>query len=89
MTTTDTVDHGARIIAQSWMNEIQKRYAEGDYPGTLYVSLGDWNRVATSTGLPPVEAKRLPQIAQFMDNPVMIVPELPDGLAYLGKRIMP
>jgi hypothetical protein len=51
--------------------------------------LGDWNAVAQHMNLEPVEARRLPRVARFMDNPVMVVPDLNDGIAYLGKRIMP
>lgn len=78
----------AQIIAQTWLENIEAVRAVGDYPGVLYVSLGDWNTVAEATGAPKMEA-RLPQVAIFMENQVMVVPDLHDGVAYLGKRIMP
>jgi hypothetical protein len=78
----------AQITAQKWLEAIDLNNELGS-PAVLYVALGDWNVVAQHMNLEPVEARRLPRVARFMDNPVMVVPDLNDGIAYLGKRIMP
>ncbi len=82
-------DHGAYIIAQSWRDAIRLNLELGATELVLYVSLNDWNQVARSLKLETAEARRLPQVTSFVDNPVMVVPELPDGVSYLGQRIMP
>lgn len=85
--TDNAHDVGASIIAQSWMDAIRFNQELGLGEETLYVPLPDWNRVADAYNLDRAEARRLPQVLRFMDNPVMVVPELPTGLAYLGRRI--
>lgn len=83
----DQADAGAGIIASSWIDAIRFSRELGLSEETLYVPLADWNRVAQLHNLEQAEARRLPQVLRFMDNLVMVVPELPPGLAYLGRRI--